>query len=197
MFHDAETGAIVGSIEVDDYDLYSSFSQLTFAPDGDDLAFIGIKGALSDILVINTNTLQERIITEEFDTDIMRYRIQWLTSETLNYCINPLVLNGYDFNSESVTYNLETGTAIHIPTCVTDVSPDGRYGILMNFDAEIEVRDLTTGNIVDVLTLTDFSEADSYALTDIIEDEYRWGVGGIIIYAGMPLTVWQPELPCN
>jgi hypothetical protein len=198
-FYDAEQGTIRGQIELDteQYLYRVSFYGLQFEPDGHALAVGRVSGSRSSILVYDSNTLEEKVIVEEYWSSVGgAISFQWLGQDVLNYCIDPYIegyANGLEDVSESVIHNLETGDMTYIPICVADASPDGRYGVQKNIDAEIQVIDLTTGDMVDVLALTDFSDTDPFTLFEAIR--VSWNVGGIIIHRGIPLTIWQPKLP--
>lgn len=195
-FYNAENGAVVGKITLDTerYLYQVSFYGLQFGPDASDLAAGVYSAGTSDIRVYDTNTLEERIVVEEHATGPFPISFHWLTPSTLQYCIDPSV-DGPEgsLEAESITHNLETGQMTHIPVCIGDVSPDGEYGLRMNIEAEIEVIELLTGKVVDVLALTDFADVDPLTLWEVTR--YKWEVGGIIIYRSISPIIWRPELP--
>jgi WD40 repeat protein len=196
--HKAEDGSVVREITLDteQYIYPASFYGLAFEPDGNRFAVGRLSGGTSEIRVYDSNTLEESVVVGEDE----HYNapgwigFHWLARGILSYCIDPS-LDGPegDIASESVTHNLETDEKTHIPICVSAVSPDRRYGTRMNFDAEIEVYHLATGDVVDVLALGDLSETDTSTLSEVTYTD--WSISGIIIYRGVPLTIWQPEIP--
>lgn len=62
-----------------------------------------------------------------------------------------------------------------------------------DFIYDLNVIEISTGNVIDSLDLSSIEGVD---LDNLFERGLvDWGIGGILLYETMPLTIWQPELP--
>lgn len=204
-FYKAEDGTVIGRIVLDpeQYVYAVSFYGLEFESNGNSLAVVRNSAGVSDLLVYDSNTLEENIIVEgHFAGTAGILTFQWLDQRILNYCINPSVDGPHGSpESESITHNLETGHKVSLPFCVGYISPDGKYTLDFEWwDADrnemitnLNVIEISTGDVIYSLNL---SNIDGVDLDNLFErSRFDWGMSGIVIYRGIPLTIWQPDLP--